>query len=84
MQDAASESVSMVYVAEDPEQPGAAWGITAIDPKYAKDTAKTIADWVRRGATIQCVTHEVGMAMILRWVRPEKKRRATGTQQLEL
>jgi hypothetical protein len=64
----------MCYVAADPKQPGAAWAATADKPQYAKDTAKIIADWVRRGANVMRVPTETAREMLSKWVRPEKKR----------
>ena len=68
-----SEATAMVYVAADPKQPGAAWAICVDRPEFAKDTAKTIAGWVREGANVQRVDLEAGKAMLLKWVRPAKK-----------
>jgi hypothetical protein len=65
----------MCYVAEDPNQPGAAWGATVIRPEYAKDNAKVVADWIRRGANVMQVDVETGREMLLKWVRPEKPKR---------
>lgn len=62
----------MVYVAADPEQPGAAFAICVDRPEWANDTAKTIADWVRRGANVMRVDHDTGVAMVKKWVRPDK------------
>jgi len=72
----------MCYVAADPEQPGAAWAATADLPQYAKDTAKTIADWVRRGANVMRVPTAEAREMLSKWVRPEKKK--SNTAQTEL
>lgn len=66
----------MVYVAADPNQPGAAWAACVDDPAYAKETAKEIADWIRQGATIMRVTSDVAREMLMKWVRPEKKSKA--------
>ena len=71
--------MAMAYVAEDPKQPGAAWAITMIDPKWAKDTAETLAQWVKDGAIIKHVDLETGKAMLMKWVRPSKT--AGGEQQ---
>ena len=62
----------MVYVAADPTQPGTAWAICVDEPKWAKHTAKDIAEWVKEGATITRVTMEVGIEMVKKWKRPEK------------
>lgn len=70
------EDGTMVYVAADPTQPGAAWAACVDDPRWAKDTAKDIAGWVRKGATVMRVTPEVAREMMMKWVRPEKKPKA--------
>jgi len=62
----------MCYVAADPTQPGAAWAVTVDKPEYAKDTAKCIAQWIRKGAHIQRVDRDTAVAMMHLWVRPEK------------
>ena len=61
----------MCYVAVDASQPGAAWGISVDMPGREKDTAKTIADWVRRGAHVMRVPTETAREMLSKWVRPE-------------
>lgn len=61
----------MLYVAADPNQPGAAWAACVDDPRWASSTAKDIAKWVRNGATIMRVTPEVGREMLSKWVHPE-------------
>lgn len=63
----------MVYVAEDRNQPGAAFAICVDEPKYAKDTAETISDWVKRGGIVQRVDRATGLAMLDKWVRPAKQ-----------
>jgi len=67
------EDGTMVYVAADPAQPGAAWAACVDDPRFAKDAAKDIAGWVRKGATVMRVSPEVAREMMMKWVRPEKK-----------
>ena len=73
----------MAYVAADPKQPGAAWACTVDDPKYAKDTAKTIAGWVRKGANVMRVDLDTARAMLIKWERPAK-RKATASEQPSL
>lgn len=65
----------MCYVAADPAQPGAAWAYCLDTPRYAKDTARDIARWVRDGAVVQRVTPAVAREMLIKWVRPEKDKR---------
>jgi anti-sigma factor ChrR (cupin superfamily) len=75
----------MVYVAADPNQPGAAWAAFVDDPTDApnikKDMAKEIAQWVRQGAEVQRVSVADARVMLSKWVRPEKKaKKAPPTQ----
>jgi hypothetical protein len=67
----------MVYVAADPEQPGAAWAAYVDDPTHSesvkKNMAKEIASWVRNGATVQRVSAADARAMLKAWKSPEKK-----------
>lgn len=69
-------STNMVYVAADPEQPGAAWAIAAIDPSWSKETAKLVSGWIKKGALVQMVPREVGIEMLNKWVRPQKTPRS--------
>jgi hypothetical protein len=69
---------AMCYVAADPQQPGAAWAGMADLPEYKKDTAKEIANWVRSGANIMYVDVETARAMLSKWVRPSKAKKAQG------
>ena len=62
----------MFYVAADPKQPGAAWAACVDKPEYKKQTAKSIAEWVKNGATVMHVTSDVGQNMLSLWVRPKK------------
>jgi hypothetical protein len=68
----------MVYVAADPEQPGAAWAICSDDPdpKWKKELAKTLSAWVKQGATVMHVPHLQGCDMLEKWVRPTKPAKA--------
>ena len=67
----------MMYVAADPAQPGAAWAACVDDPRWVKDTARDIAQWVREGATVMRVTPDVASEMMMKWKRPEKKPRGS-------
>jgi len=60
-------SEQMFYVAEDPDQPGAAFASCVDRPEYAKSTAKDIADWLRRGGIIHRVNGETSMKMLSAW-----------------
>lgn len=69
---------TMCYVAADPNQPRAAWAFRVDDPDYRDDpadkkqTAKSLADWVKRGGIIMYVPIEQAREMMLKWVRPSK------------
>jgi hypothetical protein len=63
------------YVAADPLQPGAAWAICVDKPEFAKDTTKTVAGYIKQGATVMRVDRETGMAMLDKWVRPVKPKK---------
>ena len=60
----------MFYVAEDPQQPGAAFASCIDEPQFAKSTAKDIAAWIRRGAIIHRCNGETMQKMIRAWKRP--------------
>ena len=64
----------MCYVAADPKQPGAAWAICVDDPKYHKETARFVAEAVRKGAHVLRVDKDTGCAMLNKWVRPIKQK----------
>ena len=72
-----AEEERMVYVAVDPTQPGAAYACCMDDPRWVKDTAKDIAEWVRKGAIIMRVTPEIAREMLGKWVRPENPKQET-------
>lgn len=72
---------TMCYVAADPSQPGAAWAVCVDVPGSERDTAKTIAGYLRDGANIMRVDYDTAKAMLARWVRPattKPKRKAKG------
>jgi hypothetical protein len=71
-----SNETTMVYVAADPTQPGAAWAIVVDDGKHPKDVAKSVAKWVREGANVMRVDIDTGREMLLKWERPAKKQAA--------
>lgn len=71
-----SDQPSMCYVAADPSQPGAAWAAAVDDPKYAKDNAKEIAEWLKDGATVMRVPTAEARDMLQKWERPEEKSNA--------
>lgn len=48
-------NATMAYAARFPGKPG--YGAVCVDkPEYAKDTARTLAGWIKSGATIERVT----------------------------
>ena len=52
---------TMAYAARFPGKPG--FGAVCVDrPEFAKDTAKDIAGWIRKGATIERVSVESARA----------------------
>ena len=67
---------TMCYVAADPKQPGAAWAICVDTPKHRVDTLKNIVQWERQGAEVKLVGIEEGRAMLMKWVRPAKVKKA--------
>lgn len=67
------------YVARFPGMPGyGAW--CADDPKYKKDTAKTVADWIKRGATIERVTIDAAKAGMLEYLEAKEAKEKHGEQ----
>lgn len=70
----------MAYVAADPKQPGAAWAVMVDDPKYAKDLAKEIAGWIRKGANVMRVTIPEAREMVMKWERPNAAKVAEASQ----
>ena len=68
----------MAYVHADPNQPGAAWACRLDDPNYRdnpadkKETARFLADCVKRGGIVQRVTVEEAREMLAKWVRPSR------------
>ena len=76
------EKECWLYVAADPSQPGAAWAACVDEPKFAKDTAKTVAGYIKDGATVMRVDSKVGNEMLRKWVRPVKKEKTESQQSL--
>lgn len=67
-----SSEPQMCYVAADPAQPGAAWAAAVDRPEFAKETAKDIAKWVKKGANVMRVDVETARSMLTKWERPKK------------
>lgn len=72
-----NEDEGFCYVAADPTQPGAAWAAAVDDPKYAKDLARDVAGWIKRGANVMRVPTQTARDMMGKWVRPEKRPRTS-------
>lgn len=73
------EEQRLDYVARFPGMPGyGAW--VADDPKYKADTAKTVADWIKRGATIERVTTDVAKAGMLEYLNAKDAKEKAGKQ----
>ena len=59
---------SMFFVASFPEHPDEAFAACVDEPQYQKDTAKTVSDWIKRGALVRRVSATEGKAMMDRYV----------------
>ena len=68
---------NMVYVAADPDQPGAAYAIIVDDGTDIVHMHELLAKWAREGAIPMRVTRDEGVGMLNKWVRP-------GTRELDL
>mgnify|MGYP006935480711 CR=1 FL=1 len=67
------------YVARFPGMPG--YGAWCVDsPTHKKDTAKTIADWIRRGATVERVTTEAARAGMLEYMEAKNQKQVKTNQ----
>jgi len=67
------------YVARWPDMPG--FGAVCIDsPEWRKETAKTIAGWIKRGAIVERVHHDAATKGLLEY-SAEKRRREAATKQ---
>lgn len=61
-------TVELVYAARFPGKPG--FGAICVDsPEFAKQTAKDVAAWIRKGATIERVTIDVARAGMLEFMQ---------------
>jgi hypothetical protein len=59
----------MFYVASFPEHPDEAFAACVDEPQYQKDTAKTVSDWIKRGALVRRVSAVEGKTMMDRYVQ---------------
>lgn len=65
---------TMAYAARFPGKPG--FGAVCVDdPDHPKDTAKDIAGWIRRGATVERVTVEAARAGMVEYLDARKAAR---------
>lgn len=64
--------VPMFYVAEPRDRPGNAFASLVADGKFPRDDARTIADWVRRGALVRLVDGPTMQAMMKAWSRAKR------------
>ncbi len=62
---------NMVYAARFPGTKG--YGAVTVDlPDHKKITAKEVADWIRRGATVERVTIEAARAGMIEYMDTRK------------
>lgn len=54
----------MFYVASWPDYPDEAFAACTDEPQYKESTAKSIKDWIRRGAVIKRVNASEGRRMM--------------------
>ena len=59
---------TMFYVASFPEYPDEAFASCVDEPQYQKDTAKTVSNWIKRGALVRKVSAAEGKAMMERYI----------------
>ena len=64
---------TMCYAARFPGTVG--YGAIVVDDKHKKDTAKWIASWVRKGATIERVTVEQARVGMGEYIKARRLRR---------
>lgn len=74
-----ADPVRMAYVAEDPEFPGTALAVCDV-PRDSADSrrsvAKTVAQWIRDGATVRLLSADEGSAMLKAGIDAAKARMA--------
>ena len=58
----------MFYVASFAEHPDEAFASCVDEPQYQEDTARTVSDWIKRGALVRRVSATEGKAMMDRYV----------------
>lgn len=61
------------YAAVDPSQPGAAFAVRVDDGEDLAGLHKSCADWAKRGAVPTRMPLGDGVAMLDKWVRPQKR-----------
>lgn len=67
---------SWCYAAVDPKQPGTAFAVIVDDGTDLEGMHKTIAGYAKRGAIPTRMPLADGVAMMGKWVRPVRKKRA--------
>ena len=64
---------NMVYVAVEPATPDAAYALCVDNPERKQLIAETLADWIKEGAAVKHVTHEIGCEMMMEYIRLRPK-----------
>lgn len=59
---------SMCYIACDPQQPDAAWGLVDDTPETTPYREDDLTLWRNSGAIVKHVTHEVGLRYLHNYV----------------
>lgn len=73
-----STTEDMVYAARFPSMPG--YGAVCVDdPAHKKDTAKTIADWIKRGGTIERVPRQIAIDGMGEYLKAKRSAQTTTT-----
>ena len=64
---------TMCYAARFPGTIG--FGAIVVDDEHKKDTAKSVAAWLRKGATIERVTVEQAKAGMMEYVKARREKK---------
>lgn len=67
MTDNATKVEAMCYAARFPGTAG--YGAIVVDDEHKKDTAKSVAAWMRKGATIERVTRDQAVAGMTEYLK---------------
>lgn len=68
-----NEMTDMIWVAEDPSQPGAAFAALVPDNSRRVSDAKTLDSWEKRGGIVRLVDRKTSADMLRAWIRPENR-----------